>query len=104
MAYVDASPAQQATGLLSGYRSSLSADSISLKPVETNEDTVHPSSTESAFSARLVVEKQQGTQEWRKTQRGAGVQRTVSVGKGQEKPNGKGTDGVGRREPDLVEG
>eukprot|EP00965_Chrysotila_dentata_P102621 3387969-Pleurochrysis_carterae.AAC.1 len=31
------------------------------------------------------------------------VQRTVSVGKGQEKLNGKGTDGVGRREPDLVE-
>eukprot|EP00965_Chrysotila_dentata_P154625 5109347-Pleurochrysis_carterae.AAC.1 len=34
---------------------------------------------------------------------GQGVQRTVSVGKGQGEPDGKDSKGVGRREPDLVE-
>eukprot|EP00965_Chrysotila_dentata_P119165 3939698-Pleurochrysis_carterae.AAC.1 len=43
------------------------------------------------------------TKNARKAQKRKGeqeVQRTVSVEKGQEQPNGKGTDGVGRREPD----
>eukprot|EP00965_Chrysotila_dentata_P110527 3652170-Pleurochrysis_carterae.AAC.1 len=47
--------------------------------------------------------KQQRTQEKRKNAELSRRSQGLSVGKGQEKPKGKGTDGVGRRKLDLVE-